>query len=105
GRRVSPLAGIFAVRVKIDAGRLLEGVASLGTRPTIDAEAVEPLLEVHVFDFDGDLYGRYVEVEFISRLRDERRFPDLAALCRQMDLDAADARRRLAAERRCRPAD
>lgn len=103
GRRVSPLAGIFAVRVRLDTETRLDGVASLGTRPTVDADAVEPLLEVHVFDFDGDLYGRYIEVEFIDKLREERRFPDLDALCRQMELDAAEARRRLAGEHRCRP--
>jgi riboflavin kinase/FMN adenylyltransferase len=54
---------------------------------------VEPLLEAHVFDFDGDLYGRRIEVEFVEKLRDEEKFDDLPALVRQMDLDAAQARR------------
>lgn len=96
-RRLSPVDGIFAVRVRI-AGitdGALPGVASVGTRPTV--AGVEPLLEVHVFDFDRDLYGRYIQVEFIARLRDEVKFPDLQSLSRQMQLDAAMARRILAA--------
>ena len=59
-------------------------------------DGVEPLLEVHVFDFDGDLYGRQIAVDFVARLRDEVRFDDLEALRRQMELDAAEARRALA---------
>lgn len=96
-RRLSPVHGIFAVRARIAgvAGAALPGVASVGTRPTI--AGVEPLLEVHVFDFEGDLYGRYIEVEFVSRLRDEVKFPDLQSLSRQMHLDAEMARRILAA--------
>jgi riboflavin kinase/FMN adenylyltransferase len=90
-RRLSPVAGIFAVRVAgLDAG-MLPGVASVGTRPTVDG--VEPLLEVHVFDFDRDIYGRYIQVDFVARLRDEVKFPDLPSLQRQMHLDAAAARR------------
>jgi riboflavin kinase/FMN adenylyltransferase len=96
-RRLSPVAGIFAARVRVAgaAPEALPGVASVGTRPTING--VEPLLEVHVFDFDRDLYGRYIEVEFVSKLRDEVKFPDLASLQRQMHLDAELARRILAA--------
>jgi riboflavin kinase/FMN adenylyltransferase len=71
------------------------GVASIGTRPTVAGQ--EPLLEVHVFDFSGDLYGRRLTVEFVARLRAEARFPDLEALRVQMELDAAAARRVLAA--------
>jgi riboflavin kinase / FMN adenylyltransferase len=56
---------------------------------------VEPLLEAHVFDFDGDLYGRRIEVEFVAKLRDEEKFNDLPALVRQMDQDARQARREL----------
>lgn len=94
-RRASPVAGIFAVRVDGLAPGLLDGVASVGTRPTIDG--VEPLLEVHIFDFDRDIYGTYIEVEFIARLRDEVRFDDLESLTEQMHLDAAQARAILAA--------
>jgi riboflavin kinase/FMN adenylyltransferase len=94
-RRQSPVAGIFAVRVGGLAPDLLPGVASVGTRPTIDG--VEPLLEVHVFDFDRDIYGRYIEVQFVAHLRDELKFPDLPTLQRQMHRDAEAARRILAA--------
>ena len=95
GRRRAPVAGIFAVRVHgvDDAARA--GVASLGTRPTIGG--TEALLEAHVFDFEGDLYGREIEVEFVARLRDEERFATLEALSAQMERDAAAARRILKA--------
>jgi riboflavin kinase/FMN adenylyltransferase len=94
GRRVAPLSGIFAVRVRVGA-RWWPGVASLGVRPTL-AGGGEPLLEAHLFGFDGDLYGRRIEVEFVAKLRDEEKFADLAALRAQMDRDAAGARRVLA---------
>ncbi len=93
-RRVSPVRGIFAVRVHGVANQALDAVASVGTRPTV--AGVEPLLEVHVFDFAGDLYGRQIAVDFVARLRDEVRFDDLEALRRQMELDAAGARTALA---------
>ncbi len=93
-RRKTALAGIFAVNVLgVRSGRM-PGVASLGTRPTVNGS--EPLLEAHVFDFDGDLYGREIEVEFVARLRDEERFESLDAMVEQMHRDAAAARRALA---------
>jgi riboflavin kinase/FMN adenylyltransferase len=91
GRRRCPVSGIFAVRVLGLAPEALPAVASVGTRPTVDG--VEPLLEVHVFDFDRDIYGRHIQVDFIARLRDEVRFPDLDSMRCQMEQDAADARR------------
>jgi riboflavin kinase / FMN adenylyltransferase len=91
GRRRAPVAGIFAVHVHGVAGEGLPGVASLGTRPTVGG--VEALLEAHVFDFDADLYGREIEVEFAAKLRDEQCFATLDALTAQMQRDAADARR------------
>jgi riboflavin kinase / FMN adenylyltransferase len=90
-RRRAPVAGIFAVHVHGVGEVARAGVASLGTRPTIGG--TEALLEAHVFDFEGDLYGREIEVEFVARLRDEERFATLAALTAQMHRDAADARR------------
>ncbi|MCE5232206.1 MAG: bifunctional riboflavin kinase/FAD synthetase [Xanthomonadaceae bacterium] len=93
GRRVAPVGGIFAVRVRGAGEAGWPGVASLGVRPTVDGR--EPLLEAHLFDFDDDLYGRRIEVEFVAKLRDEEKFPDLDALKRQMDRDAAEARRLL----------
>jgi riboflavin kinase/FMN adenylyltransferase len=89
-RRKSPVWGILAVWVRGIAARPLPGVASLGTRPTVNG--VEPLLEVHVFDFSGDLYGRSIEVEFVAKLRDEVKFDSLDALVEQMKLDDARAR-------------
>ena len=94
GKRVSPVSGIFAVRARV-GDRWWPGVASLGVRPTI-AGGGEPLLEVHLFDFDADLYGQRIEVEFVTKLRDEEKFADLDALRAQMDRDAAEARRILA---------
>ena len=92
-RRVTPVSGIFAVRVSGGGLNAAAAVASLGTRPTVDGK--EQLLEVHVFDFDGDLYRRQLHVDFIARLRDEQKFPDVAALTRQMHEDAAQARQLL----------
>lgn len=95
GRRQAPLAGIFAVRVDGAGLRAHSGVASLGVRPTV--AGTEPLLEAHLFDFDGDLYGHRIEVEFVAKLRDEEKFPDLQSMVRQIDADAAAARRILGA--------
>ncbi|MDE2050967.1 MAG: bifunctional riboflavin kinase/FAD synthetase [Gammaproteobacteria bacterium] len=89
-RRRPPVQGIFAVRVHGASEAALPGVASLGTRPTVDGE--HTLLEAHVFDFSGDLYGREIEVEFVAKLREEERFPSLDALTAQMHKDAARAR-------------
>jgi riboflavin kinase/FMN adenylyltransferase len=94
-RRRTPLDGIFAVRVRgIAPGQALDGVASLGTRPTVGG--TRPLLEAHVFDYAGDLYGRELEVEFVARLRDELRFEGVDAMVAQMHRDAAAARALLA---------
>ncbi|HMN44089.1 MAG TPA: bifunctional riboflavin kinase/FAD synthetase [Povalibacter sp.] len=93
-RRATPLAGIFAVRVSGCGLQDAPGVASLGTRPVVNGK--ELLLEAHIFDYSGDLYRRYVHVDFIARLRDELWFPDLDALVAQMNKDAAEARRVLA---------
>ena len=89
-RRKSPVWGILAVRVFGIEPEPMPGVASLGTRPTVNG--IEPLLEVHVFDFSGDLYGREIEVEFVAKLRDEVKFDSLDALTVQMQSDAALAR-------------
>ena len=89
-RKVVPLWGIFAVRVS-GAGLVDHpAVVSLGTRPTING--TDPLLEVHVLDWEGDLYGRFLDVDFVQRLRDEKRFESLDALVAQMHRDAAQAR-------------
>lgn len=96
GGKRPPLSGIFATRVHGVGAQPWPSVSSFGTRPTV--AGVEPLLEAHLFDFDGDLYGRRIEVEFVARLRDEETFDDLPALVAQMQRDAAQARRILAQE-------
>ena len=89
-RRRAALGGIFAVRVRGAGAGRLPGVASLGTRPTVNGR--EPLLEAHLFDFDADLYGREIEVEFVAKLRDEKRFESLEAMVEQMHRDVRQAR-------------
>jgi riboflavin kinase/FMN adenylyltransferase len=90
-RKVVPLWGIFAVRVSGAGLESHPAVASLGTRPTVNG--TDPLLEVHLFDWDGSLYGHYLDVDFVQRLRDEQKFESLDALVAQMHRDAAAARR------------
>jgi len=85
--------GIYAVRVLVDGARF-GGVASFGTRPTIDDGP--PLLETHLFDFDGDLYGRSIEVAFVRRIRGEQKFDSLEALVEAMNRDKQEARAILA---------
>ena len=89
-RKRPPLSGIFAARVHGVGEAAWPAVASFGTRPTVDGQ--EPLLEAHLFDFDGDLYGRRIAVEFVAKLREEEKFDDLPALVAQMKVDAAQAR-------------
>jgi riboflavin kinase/FMN adenylyltransferase len=91
-QRVSPVQGVFAVRVGLGESECSwPGVASLGVRPTVN-EVSEPLLEVHLFDFDGSLYGQRMAVEFVAKLRDEQKFDGLDALMTQMHQDARAAR-------------
>jgi riboflavin kinase/FMN adenylyltransferase len=68
------------------------GVANVGTRPTVDATGTRTLLEVHLFDFAADIYGRYVQVNFLHRIREERRFDSFEALKAQIHNDAEAAR-------------
>lgn len=95
GRRRSPLRGVYAVRV-LGLGAARDGMASLGTRPTVDGK--EMRLEVHIFDFDEDIYGRHIQVEFVYRIRDERRFESVELMGRQLDRDYREAREILASE-------
>ena len=89
-RRKSPVHGILAVWVYgVDETRRA-AVASLGTRPTVGG--TEVLLEVHIFDYQGELYGKEIEVEFVAKLRDEIKFESLDDLIVQMKVDAAQAR-------------
>jgi riboflavin kinase/FMN adenylyltransferase len=94
GNYLRPAYGIYAVRGRLPDGRLLEGAANLGVRPTFDPP--RELLEPYFFDFTGDLYNQCVEVELIDFLRPEARFDSLEALTAQMDKDCAKARALLA---------
>lgn len=95
-RAVMPVQGVFAVRASGIAGAPCDGVASVGTRPTVAGR--EPLLEVHLFDFDQDIYHCNLDVDFIVRLRDEVKFPDVASMREQIKVDADRARRLLAGD-------
>jgi riboflavin kinase/FMN adenylyltransferase len=100
-----PLSGIFVVEVEIEAEaeadnhhttalslqQALQGVASLGVRPTVHADG-KPVLEVYLFNFDQDIYGRHLRVHFLHKLRDEKKYPDLATLTQQIDQDVRDAK-------------
>jgi riboflavin kinase/FMN adenylyltransferase len=86
-----PLTGIFAVEVHGAAREPLPGAASLGVRPTVRQQG-SPVLEVHLIDFDGDLYRRHVRVEFLHKLRDEEKYADLATLTRQIARDVEDVK-------------
>jgi riboflavin kinase/FMN adenylyltransferase len=86
--------GIYAVRVGLGPERFY-GVASFGRRPTFDNGA--PLLEIFLFDFKGDLYGKSLDVAFIAFIREELKFDSVQALVRQMDDDSARARAALGA--------
>lgn len=88
--RLPPLQGIFVVEVDTPVGRL-GGVASLGKNPTV-TDSQNYKLEVHLFDFAGDLYGQRISVHFLKKLRDEARYDDLNLLVAQIERDAASAR-------------
>ncbi len=88
-----PAFGVYAVRVLV-GGHHLDGVASIGVRPTFGAGPVS--IEVFLFGYDGNLYGKHLEVAFIQRLRGEERFPDPDALVRQMHKDVEQAKAVLA---------
>ncbi len=89
-----PAYGIYAVRVRLPDGSVKDGVANFGVRPMFELPA--PLLEVHLFDFSGDLYGQVLSVELIAYLRGEKRFESLDALKSQIEADCREARRILA---------
>ena len=86
------LTGIFVVELAGLGGRALKGVASLGVRPTV-RENGPPLLEVHILDFDNEIYGSHVRVDFLHKLRDEEKYPDLETLTRQIAVDVENAKR------------
>lgn len=89
--RLMPKDGIYAVRVRTAGLEGRPGVASIGTRPTFEADG-QRLLEVHLFDFAGSLYGQAMRVSFVRYLRPEERFPSAEALVKQMRRDELEAR-------------
>ena len=95
-----PAYGVYAVRAAIDQPAISgpldwrPGVANIGIRPMYQVD--RPLLEVHLFDFDGDLYGRHLRVQIIDYLRGEAKFDTVEELTAQMDLDSERARAALA---------
>jgi len=95
GDYVRPALGVYATRTRLPDGRVVPGVASVGTNPTVGL--VEPRLEVWLFDFDEDLYGQTIETELVAFLRPEIRFETLDALVAQIGIDAAQARAMLMA--------
>lgn len=97
GRYQRPAYGIYAVRVRLDDGTEHCGVASFGVRPTF--EEGDEYLETFIFDWDGDLYGRTIEVDLIAYMRPEAKFDSAEALVEQMRLDEAEARRLLGIDR------
>jgi riboflavin kinase/FMN adenylyltransferase len=100
---VHPPVGVYGVRVTLGAGerggrepgtRHLLGAANIGVRPTVETGSTEPLLEVHLLDYDGDCYGEEAEVEFVFRVRDEQKFAGVEALKAQLAADTALVRER-----------
>lgn len=89
-RKAIPLSGVFVIQLYGVGGEPVPGVANLGTRPTVDG--MRTLLEVHLFNFDKDIYGCHVHVDFLRKLRDERRFDSFEKLKEQILLDVEQAR-------------
>lgn len=88
-RHRSPVQGVYAVTIRF-AGATYKGVANVGNRPTVDGE--KPQLEVHIFDFDQQLYGQFIEVDLHHKIRQERKFASFEALKKQIQSDARHAR-------------
>ncbi len=97
GAYLRPALGVYAVQARLADGTSRAGVANVGVRPTVAGAEAQPLLEAHLFDFEGDLYGQSLEVALIAFLRSEQKFESFEALTRQIAEDAAAARRLLSA--------
>lgn len=92
--KMIPLSGVYAVRVSAEAGFKASGMMNIGVNPTVSSTHIQKL-EVHLFDFSGDLYDRELEIQFIARLRDEQKFSGLEALKARLALDEEQARKLL----------
>lgn len=89
-RQVNPAKGVYAVKVRLKSGAFFNGVANIGTRPTING--VNQLLEAHLFDFQGDLYGEWLDVELCHKIRNEMKFPSFDDLKAQIAQDVETAK-------------
>jgi len=89
--KLLPKAGVYAVNVLLPDGSIREGMMNIGTKPTI-ATAISISLEVHLFDFDQDIYGKYITVQFLSRFRDEEKFNSVFDLREQLSKDEVSIR-------------
>ncbi len=87
----SPLSGVFAVRAHLNDGSAINGVANVGVRPTVDGGG-KPILEVHLFDFNQNIYGQTIAVEFCRKLRQEKKFDSLEQLKTQIQADIVEAK-------------
>jgi riboflavin kinase/FMN adenylyltransferase len=90
-RYVAPITGVFAVEMLFD-GQAFPGVANVGVRPTIDDHTLKPILEVHLFDFSDDIYGKTAKVVFRRKIRDEKKFSGIEALKAAIMNDIEDAK-------------
>ena len=95
---IVPRNGVYAVQVTLPDGSQRGGMANIGIRPTF-ADSTERSIEIHIFDFKGDLYGKSITVEFVCRLRDERAMSSIDELKRQLTADLSAAHDALAAQR------
>lgn len=94
GGLMTPLKGVYAVNVSLPDGERRRGMVNIGVRPTVDCSArPEISVEVYIADWEGDLYGKEIRLEFIKRLRDERRFPDIDSLRRQLTFDLEETKK------------
>ena len=82
--------GVYAARIKV-AGRNYKAMANIGTRPSVDGQT--RLLEIHIFNYSGSLYGRYVKINLLKKIRDEHRFENIDALKQQLLRDAEECKR------------
>ena len=90
-----PAAGVYVCRAQV-AGKTWGAVTNIGVRPTFETKPVPPRVEAHIFDFDQDIYGESLRLEFIARIRGEVRFPNVDALVKQIQQDSQEARKILA---------
>lgn len=89
---ILPPSGVYAVEVHLDPSHTYRGMANIGHRPTVDAPDAPKSFEINIFDYNGDLYGKYIEVSFLARLRSEQHFTTIEALRSQLEADRDEAR-------------